>query len=349
MVKEVALNNKELATESGRLNQAWAKFDSQYLDSYLVADEQDPRINIQSIMSRSFLIDSIWPEEFTALICEELRFGVCMNFILRTLKENSPTVTRQSVLNALERDEDNCGDIEIAHYFRSCYGKLNSEQSQIEDYITQALIAPVSGDKGPLPESALTTFETMWYIALNDRKPDKISVLEPGCGSANDYRFLDSFGAAKFLTYTGIDICEKNIANALRRFPDVDFAVGSIMQIPADDNAYDYSFVHDVFEHLSVNAMEAALQELSRVTRKQACLTFFNMADIPEHVVKPTGLYHWNTLSLSKVCAVLKRSSFDIDIVHIDTFLKDNYDCADCNNKNAYTLIISFDSPQGKN
>jgi len=345
VAEELALNNKELFAESERLNQAWAKFDSHHLDTYLVAGQQDPRINIQSIISRSFLIDSIWPEEFIALIQEELRFGACMNFILKNLEDSKSEITRQSILSALE-NETNCADIEIPHYFKSCYQKLNSPDSQIEDYITQALIASVSSGSGTLPESALNTFETMWYIALNDRKADRISVLEPGCGSANDYRFLYSFGVAKFLNYTGIDICEKNIANAQRRFPDVDFALGNIMDISALDNTFDYSFVHDVFEHLSIDAMEVALQEISRVTRKQACLSFFNMADISEHLVNPTGLYHWNTLSLSKVCDILKAGgSLDIDIVHIDTFLKENYNCTGCHNKNAYTLVVSFDSP----
>jgi ubiquinone/menaquinone biosynthesis C-methylase UbiE len=323
VTEEVAVNNKELIAESERLDQAWAKFDPRHLDTYLVADEQDPRINIQSIISRAFLVDSIWPEEFTALIQEEIRFGLCMNFILKTIKENSPKVTRQSILSTLE---NNSSDIEIPHYFRSCFEKLNNSDSQIEDYITQALIAPLSFGSSSLPESALTTFETMWYIALDDREAEKISVFEPGCGSANDYRFLDSYGAAKFLDYTGIDICQKNIDNALRRFPDIDFAVGDIMQIPAGDNTYDYSFVHDLFEHLSIPAMELALRQLSRVTRKQVCLCFFNMADVPEHIVKPTSLYHWNTLSLGKVCDTLKTvGSSDIDIVHIDTFLKENY------------------------
>ena len=342
--QETMLSNKELIAESECLKQAWAKFSPQHLDGYLVAGEQDPRINIQSIISRAFLIDSIRPEEFTALIQEEIRFGVCMNFILHALKENNHKVTRQSILNALE---NNSSDIEIPDYFKSCY---ENDDSQIEDYITQALIAPVSEGNSPLPESALTTFETMWYIMLNDGEAEKISVLEPGCGSANDYRFLDSFGAAKFLNYTGIDICQKNIANALRRFPDIDFAVGDIMQIAAPDDTYDYSFVHDLFEHLSIPAMELALRQLSRVTRKQACVCFFNMADIPEHVVKPTGLYHINTLSLNKVCDILEAAgAIDIDIVHIDTFLKDNYDCTDCQNKNAYTLIVSFDSATNAN
>jgi SAM-dependent methyltransferase len=266
-----------------------------------------------------------------------------MNFILKLLNAGRQTTTRQSILNALKKNEDKCGNVEITLYFRNCYQQLARETSPVEDYITQALIAPVSGGDGYLPVSALSTFEQMWYIILKDRDAEKISVLEGGCGSANDYQFLHSFGAAKFLNYTGIDICEKNIDNARRQFPDIGFAVGNIMKISTDDNTFDYTYVHDVFEHLSIDAMEVALEEIFRVTRKQACLSFFNMADIPNHAVKPTGLYHWNNLSLGKVCDILNRSCLDIDIVHIDTFLKENYDCADCRNKDAYTLIASFD------
>ena len=344
--QEAELKTEDIVTESNRLRAAWMRHDSEVLDHYLVTDVEDPRINLQSIISRSFLIDTIWPNEFTGLIREEFRFSICLNFILKVLRNKHLRIKRESVLDALTDGRKTCGDVRIPSYLRRCFDLLSCEKQDLPDYVSDALIAPLLDEKGWLPDSVLSTFEQIWRCVLCHREANSISVLEPACGSANDYRYLDSYGMSEFLEYTGFDICDKNIANARRRFPRVRFEIGNIIDIdiPIKDNSYDFLFVHDLFEHLSPAALDIALTEISRVTRKQACLSFFNMADIDEHIIEPAGLYHWNTLSLNKVREVLMNSACDIDAIHIDTFLKDNYDCDDYHNKKAYTLIVSFNS-----
>ncbi len=341
-VGKLKLNSRDLITESQRLQTAWMKYDSQELDSYLVRDVEDPRINIQSIISRAFLIDSVFGNEFTDLIRQEFRFSICLNIILNVLKTKSSEVSRISILDALIDNQEVCCNIRIPSYLRDCFELLSDEKTDLPDYISQALIDPVSDENGRLPDSALSTFEQIWQTVLSHRQADSISVLEPACGSANDYRFLHSFGISRFLEYTGFDICEKNITNARNRFPGVRFEVGNALNIPIKSNSYDYVIVHDLFEHLSLAALEMALSEICRVTRRQACLCFFNMSDIEEHVVKPEGLYHWNTLSLNKVQELLSNQACDVDVVHIDSFLKSTYDCTDYYNKEAYTLMVSF-------
>jgi len=336
------LKTEDLIVESNRLRAAWTQYDSEVLDHYLVTDVEDPRINLQSIISRSFLIDAIWPNEFTGLIREEFRFSICLNFILMVLKTRDLQAGRQPLLDALIDGQDACGDVKIPSYLRRCFELISREKQELPDYISHTLIDPISDENGWLPDSALSTFEQIWHSVLCHREANSISVLEPACGSANDYRYLHSFGVSKFLEYTGFDICDKNIANARRRFSSVHFKIGKVLYIPSQDNSYDFLFVHDLFEHLSPAAIDIAIAEISSVTRKQACLSFFNMADITEHIVERTGLYHWNTLSLSKVQELLMNSAHDIDVVHIDTFLKDNYDCTDYHNKRAYTFIVSF-------
>ncbi len=338
------LKTEDLVTESNRLRAAWMRHDSEVLDHYLVTDVEDPRINLQSIISRSFLIDAIWPNEFTGLIREEFRFSICLNFILQVLKNKYLQVKRESILDVLIDGRKTCGDVKIPSYLRRCFDLVSCEKQALPDYVSHALIDPLLDEKGWLPDSVLSTFEQIWHSVLYYREANGISALEPACGSANDYRYLHSYGISKFLEYTGFDICDKNITNARHRFPCVHFEIGNIIDIPIEDNSYDFLFVHDLFEHLSPAAIDIALTEISRVTRKQACLSFFNMADINEHIIEPTGLYHWNTLSLSKVQEVLMNSAYDIDVVHIDTFLKDNYDCADYHNQKAYTLIVSFNA-----
>lgn len=340
--KGINIKTQNLAIESERLHAAWTRYDSRMLDNYLVADVEDPRINLQSIISRAFLIDTVFPNEFTTLIREEFRFSICLNFILDVLKTKSSQISRISILDALIKGREAFGDVEIPNYLRDCFELISCEKQDLPDYISSALIDPILDENGWLPVSALSTFESIWDRVLCHRQADRISVLEPACGSANDYRYLNSFGISKFLEYTGFDICDKNIANARRRFPNIHFDVENVLDIPVENDSYDFLFVHDLFEHLSAEALNIALTEICRVTRKQACLSFFNMTDICKHVIKPMDLYHWNTLSLSKIKGFLTNLARDIDIMHIDSFLKSTYGCRDYHNKEAYIFIVSF-------
>src|SRR5205807_10626888 len=112
------------------------------------------------------------------------------------------------------------------------------------------------------------------------------TVLEPACGSANDYRFLESFGIARLLNYHGFDLCEKNVQNARALFPAAAFACGNIFEIRAADKSFELCYAHDLFEHLSLDGLKAAVHEICRVTRQGLCLSFFQMDERPDHLVR---------------------------------------------------------------
>jgi len=337
------MGREDLAVEAGRLRAAWMRHDSWLLDRYLVSDVEDPRINLQSILSRAFLIDSLWPNEFTSLIREEFRFSICLNWILRALKVEDPEVSRELLLDALLEGRPRCGDVVIPSYLTETFESASRAEHPWPDYVTEALMQPALDQNAQLPESALSIFERIWHDVLAGRDAKRISVLEPACGSANDYRYLHSFGVSRFLDYTGLDICDKNIANARRRFPNAGFQTEDFIAADFEAKSYDFLFVHDLFEHLCPEGIERALAQVARVTRKQACLSFFNMADIPEHAIEPKGLYHWNRLSLTRIQDSLLKSASTVDPIHITSFLQGNYECPDHHNPTAYTLIVSFD------
>ena len=123
-------------------------------------------------------------------------------------------------------------------------------------------------------------------------------------------------------------------------FPHAHFEVGNVLEIDADDNAFDYCFVHDLFEHLSIEASEAAISELCRVTWRDICTGFFNMYDGDEHVVNSVGDYHWNKLSVARTKAAFERHASAVEVIHIDKFLKSQFGCGDTHNKGAYTFIV---------
>jgi len=334
------LNNIQL--ESKRLRASWEKYDNDHLDRYLVSDLEDPRINLQSILTRSFIIDTVFRGTFTSLIQEEFRFSICLNFFLRLLQNTQNKVSRVAIFEAMDNHHDMCGSLKIPSYMHENFDLICNGPGNIPDYISIALMDRLTDGDVFLPSSALSCFQQFWRDVLYGRSADSISVLEPACGSANDYRFLDSYQMGSFLDYVGFDICQKNITNARRRFPNMRFETGNILDMPFADNQFDYLFLHDLLEHLSPESLEIALSEIARVTRREACLNFFNMDDIDEHIIKPTQLYHWNTLSKNRICDSLMRYAADIDIVHIDSFLRENYHCDDYHNPQAYTLIVSF-------
>jgi SAM-dependent methyltransferase len=305
------------------------------LCGYLVRDVEDPRINIQSILCRHFLIERLFGDRYSDLQEQEIRFGLVMNWLLRWVKGGVGIHQFQSVLMALLDGVDHSDDCDIPRYVSETFAGLSQP-----NYFFGALNWYPEDSAAGLPEYLVNTFETIWSEVLTSECAKTISVLEVACGSANDYRFLDSFGLSRFFTYRGIDLCEKNIANALRMFPDIRFEVGNALEIAADDASMDVCVVQDLFEHLSIEAMETAISEICRVTRNEIRAGFFNMADQEVHIVRPTEEYHWNTLSVSRTVGCFSRFASGVKAISIDAHLRSHYHCGDTHNRNAYYFIV---------
>jgi SAM-dependent methyltransferase len=327
---------EHLKLETERLAKSWVRHSRNTLRTYLVRDVQDPRINVQSILTRHFLVEHLFGSEFEALMEYELRFALVMNWLLRLLKTPVRPWQLHSVLDAL-LCQDNAAELKIPSYVSETFAALS-----VPNYMCDLFCwSPVETTDAQIPEQALSIFEAIWRQVLADEQPQRISVVEPACGSANDYRFLEAFGIARLFDYTGFDLCEKNIANARQMFPDVRFKVGNALEIDAADGAYDYCFVHDLFEHLSVEALEVAIAEICRVTQKGICAGFFNMHDGDEHIVEVVEDYHWNKLSAARTKAIFEQRCSAVRVNHIDTLLRSRFGCADTHNKGAWTFIIT--------
>jgi len=330
--------HKRFITESSRLAESWMRHDQRFLRDYLVQDVEDPRINVQSILSRHFLIEQLFGEEFTPLAEQELRFALVVNWLLRLLETSACAADFHALLYALTEGHKHAGKFKIPRYVSETFAAL-----AMPNYIWDLLYCPPAETAdAPIPDYLLKTFEPIWREVLENEHPSRISVLEPACGSANDYRFLQTFGLARFLNYTGIDICEKNIQNAEQMFPGVTFRTANVLDIDAPDNSFDYCIVHDLFEHLSAEAMELAITQLCRVTRKALSVAFFNMQETDHHIVHPVDNYHWNTLSLSKTKALFAQHASVVNTAHIHSFLSSRFACADTHNNRAYTFIVEI-------
>jgi len=331
-----------LRLETEKLVRSWRQYDAPFLRDYLVADVEDPRINLQSILSRHFLIATLFGDKFRELGLQELRFGGAMNWLANLAKNSGGAEESRVVLHALEHGADNAEGLQIPHFisetFRSLplgLGGLN-----IPNYVRDFLVSADGVPTQPGPQSpGFNTFASFWHSVLSREQPPPVSVLEPACGSANDYRFLEAYGLARLIDYSGFDLCETNVANARAMFPNARFEVGNVFDIAAPDQAVDVCFTHDLLEHLSLPGLERAIRELCRVTRHGMCVGFFQMDEMLEHIVRPVDEYHVNTLSEEKTEALFAQHGFAVQALHIGSYLRWRVGCPESHNPNAYTFL----------
>lgn len=298
--KEALAHEEALAQEEARLRRGWSLHSSENLDSYLVRGYQDPRINAQSILVRHHLTRRLFGAEFEPLMRQELEFSVEANEAIR-VRAQQLGVDMRVGMDPGRRDA------------------IASVCESIAD--------------------GVDTFERRWSTALAGRTARPLRVLELACGSANDYRFFASYGLAPFLDYTGIDLNPKNVANALRRFPDIRFQEASVLDLPYEARRFDYVLAFDIFEHLSLAAMNRALAEATRVTRGGLLVAFFIMTDRAQHREQPLERYHWNVLSADQIQARTDKDFAIVDLVHIKAYLSAQLGYDHYYNPNAWSLF----------
>jgi len=289
-----------IAKEQKQLQKSWARLAPEALDQYLVSGYQNPRINAQSILARHYLIRRLFGDEFDALMKDELAFCVEANDAIRQ-RAAELGVTIRVYTDPMKRAQ-------VTEVCRVIAGR--------ED-----------------------TFENRWREVLAGRTAKPLKVLEFACGSANDYRFFDSYGLARFLDYTGVDLNRANIDNARERFPGVRLEQGSILDLPYDSRSFDYVIAFDIFEHLSLQAMEHAMAEAPRVAREAFLVAFFIMVDQPDHNERPKGDYHWNELSAPTIRAAMEQHFSSVDLIHVRTFLAQQYGFKHYYNVKAWSLF----------
>ena len=351
-----------LQLESERLAQAWMQYEGPMLRDYLIRGVEDPRINLQSILSRHFLIEAIVGKASSLsaivpeLMTEEYRFSAVMNWLLLAVRSDDPE-DLEVILYALRHGADNAEGVPIPQFVLQSFSRLPITIGDlvVPNYIQTALDSerrsptrPVDDNSPSMPGQrpalrCLDTFQMLWRAALSQISPgsSQLKVFEPACGSANDYRFLDAYRMAPFLDYTGYDLCAKNIENARLMFPEISFAATNVFEISRSDKYFDFCFVHDLFEHLSLEGLEAAIHEICRLTRRGLCIGFFNMAEIADHIVRPVDLYHCNTLSMARIKESFARHGFTAQVIHIGSFLGQKIGCDLTHNPNAYTFVLT--------
>ncbi len=336
--------SEALREETYQLKAAWQRHDASFLQKYLIEDVEDPRINLQSILTRHFLMDRLFDDRYAEIMAHEIYFALTVHWLMGLLKSKRSRAAvhmqTAAVLDALLADGRDSDTAAIPPFMAEAFGTLS-----LPNYISELLMwVPREDDAELMPGYLLETFGHIWAETLAHEQAEPISVIEPACGSANDYRYLAGYGLGPFLDYTGLDIAEKNIVNARRQFPEVNFQVGSVYEIPAEDKTIDFCFVHDLFEHLSPEGIDRAVAEICRVTTQDVCLHFFNMDDIPQDAIRKKDGYHWNRLSSEHMQNRLDPRAVHLDSRCLDTWLKSRFAYPDYHNKYAWSWWIQLQS-----
>jgi hypothetical protein len=338
---------EHLERETRALVQSWMRHDRDDLRDYLVDDVEDPRINIPSVLMRHFLLEDIFGDRFMSLREHELRFAAAMNWVLRTARapggEEATRAALDLLLDVIDEEADDGTGAGVPAFVAETFSMLPGEADcvAVPDYLTDAMIAaPEVADRPVMEEPVLATFEPLWREALAREPGRRVPTLEMACGSANDYRYFDDFGIARFLDYVGVDLCEKNVLNAREMFPDVPFRTGNAMEIDAADGEFDLCIVQDLLEHLSIEAMERSVSELCRVTRRRLCVGFFNLYDRDEHTVRPVDDYYCNELSLERTRELFEREGCAVEAVRVSELLESRFGCGETHNDGACTFIV---------
>jgi hypothetical protein len=93
--------------ETERLTRSWAQHEAAWLRDYLVAGVEDPRLNLQSILSRHFLVRALTQHHFDALMHQEYRFAAVLDWLLRVAKLDRDPEGRSATLYSLRKGSDN--------------------------------------------------------------------------------------------------------------------------------------------------------------------------------------------------------------------------------------------------
>lgn len=95
------------------------------------------------------------------------------------------------------------------------------------------------------------------------------SVLEVGCSVGTNLAVLRSvWPELKDLNLAGIDVNEGVIATAKEHLPAVEYKVGSVLDIPFDDNSFDVVLSDAMLMYVDQKDIKKAMKEMDRVAKK---------------------------------------------------------------------------------
>jgi hypothetical protein len=89
------------------------------------------------------------------------------------------------------------------------------------------------------------------------------SICEAGCNIGNNLASMP-----RDFSVSGFDLNKHALSITKSRYPDFDFKLGSIVDIPFPDNSFDLVFTRGVLIHIPESDLDKAMSELMRISKK---------------------------------------------------------------------------------
>lgn len=121
----------------------------------------------------------------------------------------------------------------------------------------------------PLQRALINRFHHRILSEIAELQPS--TLLDAGCGEGIVARLIHERFPAVLLT--GIDASPGAIAIATRDNPEATFLIGSVLELPFPDDAFDVVGCFEVLEHLPGDLPAKALAEYARVARRAVVLS----------------------------------------------------------------------------
>lgn len=107
------------------------------------------------------------------------------------------------------------------------------------------------------------------------------SILEVGCNIGNKLALLKNLG---FEELTGMEPLNFAISEGKKRYPFINFKLGTVFDLPFEDNSFDLVFTAGVLIHINPRDLSRAMNEIVRVAGKWV-LGFEYYSARPQRVV----------------------------------------------------------------
>jgi len=133
-------------------------------------------------------------------------------------------------------------------------------------------------------------------------------VLDIACGSGYGSDLLKNAGAKSVL---GVDISKETIDFCKNKYPDGEFLVGSVDDIPVGDKSIDVIVSFETIEHVNDEAQEKFMREVGRVLRDGGVLVL----STPNALVYEKGnAFHIKELNPEELSTLLRKNGFEHDL-----------------------------------
>ncbi|MHB8439494.1 MAG: class I SAM-dependent methyltransferase [Acidimicrobiales bacterium] len=148
--------------------------------------------------------------------------------------------------------------------------------------------------------------------SLVDEVGNGTRAVDLGCGPGHVGAWLAELG----LQVVGIDLSPAMVGLGRRTYPNVEFRVGDLVELPADDGEFGLALAFYSFIHLDLGELEAAIVELHRVVRPGGCaLIGFHMGSEVVHRDEWWGLdvdLDFRFMDADHVVELLERRGLEV-------------------------------------